>query len=261
VISGRTAVLAILGDPIAHARAPGLVNAALAERGCDAVLVPMHVASDGLAAAVRGLRMVRNLKGAVVTMPHKTAVVTLLDEVTPEGRQVGACNVVRREPDGRLVGTIYDGDGFIAGLARAGHGVRGRRVFLAGAGGAAAAIAFALGKEGAAVLTIHNRTAARAEGLAARVRAVWPRGEVRTGGPDAREHDVVVNATSLGMKAGDAVPLDVGSLAPGTLAAEVVISDGPTPFLAAAAERGCAIHHGRPMLVEQIGLMLDFMGA
>jgi shikimate dehydrogenase len=186
VITGRTTLLAIVADPVAQARAPFLVNRALAERGVDAVLVPLHVGSDGLALVVRALRSVRNFAGAVISMPHKTAVVDLLDDVTPAGRQVGACNVGRRVSDGGLVGTMYDGEGFVAGLRGAGHDVRGRRVFLAGAGGAASAIAFALGKHGAAALTIHNRTAATAETLAARVRSAWPALAVAAGGPDAR---------------------------------------------------------------------------
>jgi shikimate 5-dehydrogenase len=156
VITGRTALLAIVADPVAQARAPFLVNRALAERGADAVLVPLHVGSDGLASVVSALRSVRNFAGALFSMPHKAAIVPLLDDVTPEGRKVGACNAVRREPDGRLVGTMYDGEGFVAGLRGAGHDVRGRRVFLAGAGGAASAIAFALGKHGAAALMISN---------------------------------------------------------------------------------------------------------
>ena len=258
MITGRTALLAIVADPVAQARAPVLVNRALAERGVDAVLVPLHVGSDGLAALLHALRGVRNFAGGLFSMPHKTALVALLDDVAPEARRVGACNVVRREPDGRLVGTMYDGEGFVAGLRGAGHDVRGRRVLLAGAGGAAAAIAFALGKHGAAALTIHNRTAATAESLAARVRGAWPALRVALGS-DKRGHDVVVNATSLGMRPGDPLPLDVAGLGPEMLAADVVISSTPTPFLAAAAARGATVHHGEPMLAAQIELILDFM--
>jgi shikimate dehydrogenase len=256
-ITGRTALLGIVADPVAQARAPFLVNRALAARGADAVLVPLHVGSDGLAPLVRALRVLGNLAGAVFSMPHKTAIVPLLDDVTREGRQVGACNVVRREPDGRLVGTMYDGEGFVAGLRAAGHEVGGRRVFLAGAGGAAAAIAFALGKHGAAALTIQNRTATTAEALAARVRSVWPALRATAGGPDPRGHDLVVNATPLGMRPGDPLPVDVAGLGPGVLVADIVIA--PTPFLAAAAERGATVHHGEPMLAAQVDLMLDFM--
>jgi shikimate dehydrogenase len=126
-ISGRTGLLVVLGDPIRQARAPGLVNAALARRGRDAVLVPLHVRADALVRVVDGLRGMQNLAGAIVTMPHKSAVVALLDDVTAEARQIGACNVVRREPDARLTGTMLDGEGFVAGLGRAGLSTAQRR--------------------------------------------------------------------------------------------------------------------------------------
>lgn len=258
-IGGRTGVLAILADPVEQARAPALVNAALAARGLDAVLVPMHVRAGDLARVLDALRAIRNFKGCVVSMPHKEALLPLLDDVTPEGRQVGACNVVRREADGRLVGTMFDGEGFVTGLRRAGHDVAGRRVFMAGAGGAAAGIAFAVAKHGAAALTIHNRTAARADALAARVRAAYPRTHVAAGGTDPSGHDLVVNATSVGMRPGDGPPLDPAGLGPGIVAAEVVIAPETTPFLAEAERRGAAVHYGKPMLEAQIDLMVDFI--
>lgn len=259
MITGQTRVLAIVGDPIVQARAPALVNGALATRGQDAVMVPLHVGCDDLSRVVGGFRAMRNLAGVVVTMPHKTAIVPLLDDLTAEAQLVGACNVVRRETDGRLVGTMLDGEGFVAALRRAGHDVRGKRVFLAGAGGAAAAIAFAMAKHGAAALTIHNRTRAKADALTARVAAARPALAASTGGARPDGHDLVINATSLGMQPGDALPLDVTGLVPGSLVAEVVIRDEPTPLLAAAAARGCLVQPGRPMLVEQIELMVDFI--
>ncbi|HXJ32618.1 MAG TPA: shikimate dehydrogenase [Candidatus Eisenbacteria bacterium] len=258
-ITGCTDLLVIIADPVSQARSPALVNAALATRERDAVMVPLRVKAGDLEPVLAGLRAIHTFRGALVSMPHKTVLVDLLDEVLREGRQVGACNVLRREPDGRLVGTMFDGEGFVGGLRAAGHHVGGKRVFLAGAGGAASGIAFAMGKHGAAALTIHNRTAAKATALAARVRAAWPALAVATGGPDPSDHDLVVNATSLGMQPGDALPLDVTRLTPGTVAAEVVIRPEPTPFLAEAAKRGCAVHHGEPMLAAQIDLAIDFM--
>src|SRR6185369_11730440 len=143
-------------------------NAALTARGVDAVLLPMQVPDGVLAPVIDGLRRIGNFKGAVVSMPHKVTVASLVDALTPEARQAGACNAIRRAPDGRLEGTTLDGEGFVAGLRAAGHEVRGRRVFMVGAGGAAAATAFALAKHGAGGLTIANRTRAKAEDLAAR---------------------------------------------------------------------------------------------
>jgi shikimate dehydrogenase len=259
MITGRTGVLAIIADPVVQASAPALVNAALAERGRDYVMVPLQVPRGALPGVMAALRVVGSFHGGIVSMPHKAALVDLLDEVSPEGRQVGACNVFRRRADGRLSGTMLDGEGFVAALARAGHAVRGRSVFLAGAGGAAAAIAHAMGKYGAASLTIHNRTRARAEALVERVRAAWPALAARAGGPRPEGHDVVVNATSLGMQPGDPLPLEVDGLSPAAFAADIVIRPEPTPFLAEAARRGCRVQPGKPMLAEQIGMMIAFM--
>lgn len=259
-ISGHTALTVILAHPVAHVRTPQAMNAHSAAAGQDAVMVPLQVLPEDLRSAVGALRRMPNLRGIVVTVPHKEAVAALCDELTESARQVGAVNVIRREADGRLVGGQFDGEGFVAGLHAAGHAVAGRAVFLAGAGGAAAGLAFAFARHCARRLTIHNRTAAKAADLAARVRAAHPACDARAGGADPAGHAVVVNATSLGMKAGDALPLDVTHLAPPMLAAEVIMAPEVTPFLAEAARRGCATHGGRPMLEAQIALLAGFMG-
>ncbi len=259
LVTGRTAVLGIIGDPVVQARSPQLMNALLAARGIDAVMVPLHVAPDGRAAVRAGLRAIHSLKGVVVTMPHKQAIIPLLDRVAPQAAQVGACNIVRRDPDGRLIGSMFDGEGFVAGLQQVGHDLRGRRVFMAGAGGAASGIAFALGRHGVAALTLHNRGILRAQDLAARVRAAWPAMAVAVGSADPSGHELVINATSLGMQPGDDLPLDVGGLGPGMVAAEIIMQPETTAFLAAAAERGCAVHRGQAMLAAQLDLMLEFL--
>ena len=137
--------------------------------------------------------------------------------------------------------------------------VRGKRVWMTGAGGAAAEIGFALLRRGVAALTIHNRTAARAEALAARLRAAYPNRAVASGGLDPAGSDIVINATSLGLKSGDALPVDAALLTPAMLAAEVVMDPEITPFLAAAARIGCATHGGLPMLMEQIPILAEFV--
>lgn len=258
-VTGRTAVLGILGDPVVQALSPQLLNERMAELGFDGVLVPLHVPAEGLAAAVAGLRAIRSFRGVVVTMPHKQAIIPLLDDLAPEGAQVGACNIVRREPDGRLVGSMFDGEGFVAGLRQSGHDVRGRRIFMAGAGGAASGIAFALGKHGTAALTLHNRGGARAAALAARVHAAWPAMAVTVGTAAPAGHDIVINATSLGMTPDDALPLDIDGLRPGMVVAEIIMQPETTAFLAAGQARGCTVHYGQAMLDAQLDLMLEFL--
>jgi shikimate dehydrogenase len=260
VITGKTRLFGITADPIEHVRAPQVFNPVFAERGFDAVLVPFHVAPDGLEALMDGFRRIRNLGGFVVTVPHKLRTAELCDEVGPAGRLIGSVNAVRRDPDGRLIGEMFDGKGFVAGLEQAGYDLRGRDVLLAGAGGAGRAIAFAVAEAGARRLTIANRTASRAEELARAVLRATPGVEVLAGPADPAGHDLVINATSLGLKPNDPLPIDAGRLEPATAVAEIIMEPETTALLVAAQERGCPIFYGRPMLACQVDLIADFIG-
>ena len=261
-VTGRTRLLALIADPIVQARSPAMANALLDEWGQAGafVLVPMQVPAGALAEVVAGLRRVGNFAGAIVSMPHKSAIVPLLDELTPVAATVDAVNVVRRTVDGRLVGTAMDGEGFVAGLRAAGRDVRGAACLLVGAGGAASAIAFALAEHGCASLAIVNRTAARATDLAARVRAAFPGAAVRVGDVPGARYDVAINGTSLGMRPGDALPMSRDVVERSALVAECVLAPEMTELLKLAAASGRAIHTGVPMLEGQMRLILAYLG-
>jgi shikimate dehydrogenase len=261
-ISGATRILGLIADPVAQSRSPAMATALLREHGRFGafVLLPMATPAGALADVLAGLRRITNFAGAIVSMPHKTAIVPLLDELTPAATEVGAVNVVRRDPDGRLVGTILDGEGFVAGLVAAGHRVEGTACLLAGAGGAAAAIAHALAAHGCASLTLVNRTRAKAEALARRVSAAHPRIETTLADAADRRYDVAINATSLGMQPDDALPFGDDVLDRTRLVAECVVAVETTAVLARARDRGVAVHTGVPMLSAQLELILRFMG-
>ncbi|MCB5177411.1 shikimate dehydrogenase family protein [Microvirga lenta] len=257
-ITGHTRVWAILADPIHHVKTPQALNALMRKRGVDGVLIPIHVGADDLSGLVSGLRTMRNLGGLIVTVPHKTAMVALCDEVSPAARAIGAVNTVRREADGRLVGEMLDGAGFVAGLRQAGIEPKGRSAYLAGAGGAANAIAFALAEAGVSRLTVANRTRSKCEDLAQRLAEAYPGFAVEIGSPDPSGHEIVVNATSLGLRENDPLPLDADRLTPDQIVAEIIMQPETTALLAAAKERGCRTHPGGPMLACQLELMADF---
>ncbi len=263
-ITGATRVYLHLAHPSAHARTPQVMNAEFARRGVDAVAVCADVAPADLGGFARGLRGWRNLAGLSVTMPHKEALAAHVDELIGAAALVGAVNVVRRESDGRLVAANTDGQGFVIGLRKAGHELSGRHVLLVGAGGAGRPVAFAVAGAGAAGLTIANRTATRAERLARDIAASYPAltvaAAVAVGPPDPAGHDVVINATSLGMRPGDPLPVAVSRLAPGTLVCDIVTRPPQTRLLDEAAARGCVPHPGLPMLAGQVDLILDFLG-
>lgn len=259
-ITGATRLYTIVADPIGQVRAPEVLNHYFQDAGHDGVMVPVHVDAAGLSAVLDGFRRTKNMGGFVITVPHKTAVAQACDELGPTGRVVGSVNAVRREPDGRLVGEMFDGKGFVAGLRLKGHEPAGKRVLLLGAGGAAGAIAYALLEAGVASLVIANRTRAKAEAVIERLRPDFPDADVRAGDADPADCDIVVNATSLGMKPDDALPIDVSLLQPRHLVAEIIMKPETTALLARAGEAGCTVHYGRHMLDEQIRLIAEFLG-
>ncbi|MFC8365521.1 shikimate dehydrogenase family protein [Streptomyces griseorubiginosus] len=254
-ISGTTRLYAVLGDPVAQVRAPGLVNSLFGRLGADAVLVPVEVGAGQLATVVRGLAGVRNLDGLLVTVPHKTACRELADRVTEAAALSGSVNALRRLAGGGWEGANFDGEGFVRGLRAAGHEPGGATVCLAGAGGAGSAIAVALLRAGARV-TVWDVDARRASELAARLAPHFP-GRVAAA-PAHVDADLAVNATPMGLRPEDGLPFDPRALKAGTLVADIVMKPRETALLRAAREAGCAIQYGEPMLAEQLALYQEF---
>jgi shikimate dehydrogenase len=260
MITGTTDLYAIIGDPVAHVRTPMVFNEYFATRDIGAACVAVHILRDDLPRGWAGLKSIVNLKGFIVTAPHKQEAATLCDALAEDGAYARVVNTVRREADGRFVGTLLDGRGFVAGLTSHGHRVEGRSFYIAGAGGAGTALAYALGASGAAAITIHNRTRSRAETLVAGVAKAFPACKVTLGTGSASGHDVAVNATSLGLKPDDGHAFDLASVDSTALVAEVVMKPEMTPLLIAAKARGHAIHFGTHMLNGQLELMMEFLG-
>ena len=254
-ITGRTGILLMLADPVAHVVGSRRLNERFDAEGHDIAVSPLHVAPARLPLVIDAIRHMQNVRGFGVTIPHKIEVLRLLDATTPRAAQVGAVNFVRRDSDGRLTGDNLDGTGFVDGLAHSGITLRGRRVLQIGAGGAGRAVAFAIAEAGAAELVIHNRTQDRAASLAADVAAAHPACKTAAGDNDPRGFDLVVNTTSMGMHAGDPLPLHTEHLAASTDVAEIIMTPEITPLLAAAQARGCRVSLGKSMIDAQYGLL------
>jgi shikimate dehydrogenase len=257
-ISGNTAFIAHIGYPTHTFKSPLVYNPYFEQAGIDAVVVPMGCKAETYPALLESLFSLTNILGAIITMPHKVTTVGLLDEMSPAVRIAGACNAVRRSADGRLEGELFDGDGFVRGLRRKGFRIEGTRALLVGAGGVGAAIAAALAAAGAGSLTLFDIRPDAATQLSERLRQHYPLVRVGTGSNDPAGYDLVVNATPLGMHEGDPLPIDVGRLAPATFVGEVVLKDEMTPFLEAAAARGCRVQPATDMLFEQMPAYLEF---
>ena len=281
----------MIGDPVRHSLSPVLHNAAFSALGLDWVYLAFAVPPDEVAAALGGVRSL-GIDGLSVTMPHKAAVAALVDRLSPAAEQLGAVNTVVRR-GGRLDGETTDGEGLLAALRfDEGWDAAGRRCLLLGTGGAARAVALALGRAGASQLLVAGR---RLEMAAATALLAGPAGEIGTV-DQADSVDIIINATPVGMAGvaglaetsgqpvgdldaarrrfhpgdsaasapgGDpdeshppALPLDLdpGRLGPDQLVVDLVYAPAVTPLLEAARARGATAVNGLGMLIHQAAL-------
>ncbi|HYP69563.1 MAG TPA: shikimate dehydrogenase [Variovorax sp.] len=260
MISGKTTLIAHLGYPTESFKAPMIYNPWFEAHGIDAVVVPMGVKPADYAQVLKSLAHLTNLRGALVTMPHKVSTMGLVDEVSTTARIAGACNAILLRPDGTLLGDQFDGAGFVRGAQRKGRVLQGARVLVSGSGGVGSAIAASLAAAGVAELALFDVNPSAAEALAARLRSYYPQLRLVTGSNDPAGFDVVVNATPLGMKEGDPLPFDVARISPSSLVGEVVMKSEYTPLLRAARDKGCTVQVGTDMLFEMIPAYLEFFG-
>src|SRR5450432_840708 len=260
MISGKTTLIAHIGYPTEAFKAPMIYNPYFERSGIDAVVMPMGVKPDDYAALFRPLFHLTNIRGALITMPHKVTTVAMVDEVTPTVQIAGSCNAVLKRPDGSLLGDMFDGTGFVRGIERKGRKLKGARALVVGAGGVGSAIAASLAAAGVSAIGLFDASAKSAGALGERLRAHYPKLEVATGSKDPTGFDVVVNATPLGMKAADPLPMDISRISPATFVGEVVMKQEFTPFLLAAKDKGCEVQVGTDMLFEMIPAYLEFFG-
>ena len=260
VINGHTELIAHIGYPTHSFKAPMIYNPWFDKADVNARVVPMGCKPEDYPAFLKLVFKLSNIRGALITMPHKVTTVGLLDEVFPSAAIAGACNAVRLGSNGQLQGDMFDGEGFVRGVLRKGMKLQGARALVVGAGGVGCAIAASLAAAGVATLGLFDVNTASAEGLAGRLRQHYAALQVTTGSNDPAGFDLVVNATPMGMNAGDPMPMDVTRIASSTFVGEVVMKTEMTAFLAAAAERGCRVQIGSDMLFEQIPAYLEFFG-
>lgn len=259
-LTGATRVNIIIGDPIAQVKSPGGVTKALNDRSHDAILVPVQIDSANLEAFLTAATAVRNLDGIVVTVPHKFACYGFCSSATERSRLLGSVNIMRRRAEGGWHGDIVDGVGFVGAVRANGGDPAGKRALQIGAGGAGSAIAMALVEAGVQTLSIHDTDLARRDQLIAKLKTLR-RGEIRAGTSDPTGFDLVANATPLGMKPGDPLPVDVSKLNSGTFVGCVITSPAVSPLVEAARRQGCRTSTGIDMYDALQSSMLDFLFA
>lgn len=223
MIRGTTALIAHIGYPTFTFKSPMIYNPYFEQAGIDTVVVPMACQAPQYPAFLKAIFSLDNICGALITMPHKVSTLALLDEATPAVKIAGACNAVRRTPDGKLQGDMFDGEGFVRGVRRKGCQLEGARALIVGCGGVGSAIAASLAVAGVSALGLFDARAESAQGLDQRLSAHYPLLKVTTGSNDPAGFDIVVNASPLGMNDGDAMPMDVSRITANTFVGEVVM--------------------------------------
>lgn len=256
-LSGATLIVPVVGDPIMQVRSPAGVTAGLAALGRNAVCVPMHIAPEDFATFVAMVQSWRNCLGVIVTVPHKFAAFAACDTTSERSQFLRTVNTIRRDASGKLHGDMFDGLGFVAACRGKGCEFEGRRALLIGAGGAGTAIAHAVAVARVAHLGIADIDTARQSDLVGRLSGAGL--PVASAVADATGYDIVLNATPLGMRQGDPLPVPAPTIAPTTFVGDVVTDPALPPIIAAARVLGCRTSTGGDMFERVRDLMIEFL--
>lgn len=261
-ISGHTGVLALIGSPVGHSGSPAMYNYSFEKLGLDYVYVAYDVKEEGVKDALNAMRLF-NMRGMNVTMPDKTEAAKWVDELSPAAQIIGAINTIVNE-DGKLIGYITDGEGFVRNLEDHGVSIKDKKLVVAGGGGAATAIQVQCALDGAKEITIFNkkdaffeRTLATAEKIKAAVSeckvCVYDIDDAEIFAKEMNEADIFVNATIVGMKPMEdqSIVKDVSLLRPELVVADIVYNPEETKLLKDAKTAGCTCVGGKGMLVWQ----------
>jgi shikimate dehydrogenase len=258
MINGATWLYAIIGDPIAQVRSPQLYTEPFASAGMNAVMVPMHVLPEQFDDTVPSLMALGNLDGLIVTVPYKARAIRFATKLGKTAARIGFLNALRREADATWTGEMFDGAGFVRAAERKGEVLRDRKVALFGAGGAGSAIGCELAAAGVRSLSIIDPQRERAAALTRTLGEAFPACRVTTAEGIPHDVDMIVNASTVGMRDEDGMPGEIGTLTPGTLVGDAVITERPTPLISHAMRHGCAVVGGRDMLAGQSNALMSF---
>jgi len=257
-IKGSTSLTGLLGYPVKHSKSPQIHNTAFEALNLDHVYLAFEVEGDRLEEALNALKALDAI-GFNVTMPHKNKVVELLDEVSEEVKIIGSVNTVKNE-NGRLIGYNTDGMGFIKALQEAGVDFRNKKIVIAGAGGAAKAIAIQLTFDGAGEIVMFNRTLSTAEKIVSTINSNISSCRARAMEmnetalkEELKDAALLVNCTSLGMKNAieQSIVTTPETLHRGLFVADIIYDPPKTKLMSIAEEAGCRTMNGLGMLIWQ----------
>ena len=259
---GTTKIYGCIADPIDHVKAPTLFTSIFKSKNIDAVMIPLHVSLSNLENLIQTLRSINNFDGLTVTIPHKSAVVKLCDSLYPEAETTQAVNWMKFDKNRNLIGNNFDGKGFINGFLNQSLTFNHKIVCLFGAGGAAVAIGCSLANEGIKELKIVNRNINKANELKKRINIINKNLKVSvfvSYDYNITDCDIIINATSLGLKKKDKMPFDVTKSLSNCIIADIIMQPKETELLKKAKSIGRPIHYGKYMIESQIDLVGDFL--
>lgn len=256
--TGKADIFVMLAHPVGHAKSPGIFNEIFEEKGLDSLMVPLSCAPKDFDIFWAGLSAAQNVRGVIVSVPFKAAVFEKCAGGHDRAVRVRSANSVRRNADGSWYADNFDGVGFIDALKAGGHQIAGRKVLQVGAGGAGASLAYCLAEAGASRIRLSDVDASRAATLADLVSKTFPDCKIEVGPADPTGADLVVNATPMGLKASDPLPLDVAALTADMTVVDIIMEPAETPLLREARRIGCRIQPGRPMMDYQVEAMAEF---
>ena len=257
-IDGKTKVFGVIADPIEHVKATEMYNNRWLFKDKNYVMVPIHVLNSNLVKVLHGLKSTSNFHGLCVTIPHKIELAKQCDFLMPNAKQIGAVNVAYFNNKRELIGENFDGEGFVSGLEAKGFSVKGKKIFISGAGGAARGIAFAMAKYKASLIVISNRTKDKAIMLSDSIKRWYPGFSVKVSN-DTTDCEILINTTSLGLNNEDKLPFELDKSSSGTLVADIIMQPEMTKLLKLAQSKNLKIHFGKHMLNYQADLMEKFL--
>jgi len=256
-LSGETKIVPIVGYPVGQVKSPSRLSQKFIDIGQNTIVIPAEVHPDNFSVYLAGIDATANIHGLIATVPHKQALIDFCTVVSERARYAGSANIMVRSDQGWR-GDNTDGLGHCYGILHAGGVIQNARVLLIGAGGAGAAIAYEFLQMGCLELAIHDVDETRRDQLIARLSERFS-GRVTIGGIDPSGFDIISNATPLGMREGDPLPIDVERLQPSQFVGDVVTKPAITALIRYALDRGCPVMRGEDMFEAQGDLLIDVL--
>ena len=259
-ISGETKIIAHIGYPTKTFTALKILNSCFNEMKANVIVVPFACKLGQLDHLLTGLIPIENFFGALITMPYKNSILPFLDHQSRLVTMAGSCNLVKFDGSRRMIGEMFDGEGFLNAANQKGVVLDGKSILLIGAGGVGSAIAVSLAFKGVAKLTIFDLDSEKSAQLCLRIRKYFPDIEVEVWNSKESGWNILVNASPLGMGSFDDLPVDFSHIKSADIVVDLVLSSNDTKFIKLARETGSETISGIDILYGQIPEMLKFFG-